>query len=212
MVRNPVELVYAFHRTRVVDGRENIMDFEEAWRKQDERRRGRSIPKFCVDKTMLRYSEIGMLGKQLERVFSVAPTEQVKVVVFDDFVENPRETYEGVLAFLDLPSDGRTEFPKINASKRTRSRLLGRGLGYVSRNTLRTKRALGVRGGLGIIEWLHKRNEASSPRPPLCASFEAELRNFFREDLELLSQLLSRDLSPWLRGESAAENAAKRTQ
>jgi hypothetical protein len=212
MVRNPVELVHAFHRTRVVDGRENILDFEKAWRKQDERRQGRSIPKFCVDKTMLLYSEIGMLGGQLERVFGVAPTEQVKVVILDDFVENPRETYEGVLNFLNLPSDGRKEFPKINTSKRARSRLFGRGLGYVSRKTLRTKKALGIRGGLGVIEWLEKRNTIHRPRPPLSASFEAELRDHFREDIELLSQLLGRDLSPWLRGESVAENASKRTQ
>ncbi len=207
MVRNPVDLVYAFHATRLYRGREDIMDFEEAWRKQDERRKGRSIPKFTVDKTALLYSEIGLLGKQLERMFSIAPAEQVKVVVFDDFVRSPQKAYEGVLSFLDLPNDGRTEFTIPNPSKRTRSRLLQRGLGYAVRNTMRTKRVLGIRGGLGVLSWISKSNTKVQPRPPLSASFEAELRDFYKEDVELLSQLLARDLSPWLRGESIAEGA-----
>ncbi len=212
MVRNPVELVYSFHGTRVVGRKEDVLDFEEAWRKQDERSRGRSVPRFCVDRSMLMYSELGMLGAQLERVFALAPAGQVKVVVFDDLVRDPRGVYEDVLAFLDLPGDGRTEFPRIHASERVRSSLLNRGVGYAVRNTLRTKKALGIRGGLGVLKWVDRRNIVNRPRPPLTASFEAELREHFREDVELLSGLLGRDLSPWLRGECDAKHAPKRAR
>jgi hypothetical protein len=205
MVRNPIDLVHSFHATRVYEGLEDVVDFEEAWRKQDERRRGRSIPKFCLDESMLLYSEIGLLGKQLQRMFSFAPAEQVKVVVFDDFVRSPKEAYEGVLSFLELPNDGRTEFPKLNPNMHRRSRFLQRGVGYAIRNTMRTKRVLGIRRGLGVLNRISKSNTKVQPRPPLSASFEAELRDFYKEDVELLSQLLDRDLAPWLRGESIAE-------
>jgi len=199
-----VELVYSFHGHLVHGGKEDVLDFEEAWRKQDERTRGRSVPRFCVDRSMLMYSELGMLGSQLERVLALAPAEQVKVVVFDDLAEDPRGVYEEVLAFLSLPDDGRTEFPRMNASRRARSPLLQHALRHVMSGSARTKRALGINGGLGVLKWANKRNRIDWPRPPLSVAFEAELREHFREDVELLSGLLGRDLSPWLRGESVA--------
>jgi hypothetical protein len=209
MVRNPVDMVYALHTMRVYAGYEHIVDFEEAWRKQDGQRSGRSIHKFH---TWYRYSEMGMLGRELERVFSIAPAEQVKVIIFDDFVHSPRVTYEEVLAFLGLPSDGRTEFQQINPSKRERSRTLQRGFWRVSDGTIRVKRALGIRRGLGILKWLNERNMKPEPRPPLSASFEYELREYFREDIELLSRLIDRDLSPWLRGERLTEGVPNSRQ
>jgi hypothetical protein len=213
IVRSPVDLVYSLHRELVLGDVEDVLDFEEAWRKQKERRNGHSIPRFCMDRSELLYSEVAMLGKQLEGVFSIAPAEQVKVIIFDDFVHSPQEIYGEVLSFLDLPDDRRTAFPQINSSNRAvRVHLFHRQLSHLKSKVARTKRALGIRRGLGVLKWLAEKNTKRQPRPPLSASFEAELRDFFREDIELLSQLIDRDLSPWLRGERLTEGVPKSRQ
>lgn len=212
MVRNPVDMIYSFHKHLVYIGRETCLDFEGAWRKQGERKQGRSIPENLLDRSKLFYSEIGMLGKQVERLFKVAPPEQIKIILFDDLAETPQEVYENVLTFLNLPSDDRTEFPNINPSKRVKSRRLQQMQWIVGLNVLRAKRTLGVQGRLNLLKSLKKLNTALTrfnteykARPALSPAFEAELRDFYKEDVELLSQLLGRDLSPWLRGQSIYE-------
>jgi hypothetical protein len=41
-------------------------------------------------------------------------------------------------------------------------------------------------------------NSTSKVRQPISPRFRAELEDFFRADVEKLSGLLGRDLSPWL--------------
>ena len=47
------------------------------------------------------------------------------VIVFEDFVRDPKTTYDAVLKYIDAPSDGRESFPQVNMAKVQRSRLLG---------------------------------------------------------------------------------------
>jgi len=81
---------------------------------EKERKKGKCIPLSCPDVKFLFYSEWGKLGAQLKRALNIVPQEQIKIILFDDFALNPEKVYREILSFLNLPDDGRKEFPRIN--------------------------------------------------------------------------------------------------
>jgi hypothetical protein len=136
------------------------------------------------------------LGEQVGRLFAHAGRDRTKLILFDDFAGNPKQVYEDVLDFLDLPSDGRTSFAISNSAQAHRwprfSQLLMRPpfplnlLKGMAKQVLR-------RDGTALYRHL----STKSPRPPLRTEFRQELIQFFREDTLLLQDLIDRDLSHW---------------
>ena len=68
MIRNPLDLAYALHSQLLYGGDENVEDFATAWRLQDERRRGESLPPGARDFKSLLYGDVAKLGEQVERL------------------------------------------------------------------------------------------------------------------------------------------------
>ncbi len=198
MVRNPIEMAYSLHQQELFSGNETVEDFERAWALQFERARGRQIPRFCKEPKRLLYGPACKLGEQLERLYRTVPKEKVLVLVLDDVKENPRREYLKVLAFLNVPDDGRRTFPVYNPAKARRFRPLGRVIGMVGRRLGRWKRALGIQGGLGLLNALDRLNTVPAPRPPLSEDMWQTLVSYFEDDIQRLSQLLDRDFSSWL--------------
>jgi hypothetical protein len=201
MFRNPVDMVHSLHSQLLYWSYETESDFEAAWRLQERRRQGLDLPQSCPEPQLLQYKEIGSFGTQTERLFSLFPREQVKLILYDDFAASPRRTYDEVIDFLGLPSDRRTEFPRINENKSAR-------LAWV-RNFLRApppgvrrafrwlKRATGDKGLTALRKGLIDLNTAKERRQPLSPKLRAELVEAFREEVALLSRLWDRDLSGW---------------
>jgi hypothetical protein len=200
MLRNPVDLVQAWHSEMYFEGVENIREFETAWRLEDARRRGKSIPHSCWEPKKLYYSEWGKLGDQVERLFSIAAREHVKIILFDDFVADTKRVYEEVLAFLGVPSDGRTDFPPVHESRSLRHPRLQRGLIFMANHFRRIRAASGLNLalGLGLFPKLLLLNSKPARRKSISPVLQAELSGFYREDVRKLSQLLGRDLSHWV--------------
>lgn len=195
MVRNPIDLVYSLHSQLVYNQIETERTFEKAWRLQESR----------PDRPFLQYARIGMLGRQIERLLRIFPREQVSIVVFDDFTESPGAVYHDTLAFLGLPSDGRTEFPKINENKQNRvqwvAKFARRTPGALTSITDQVKQVLGIER-LGLLDRVRHANTKRLARHPLPAALREELAAFFHEDIVQLSELLDRDLTGWSRGSS----------
>ncbi|NEP15031.1 MAG: sulfotransferase domain-containing protein, partial [Symploca sp. SIO2C1] len=125
MLRNPVDLVYSLHSHHLYNGFEAEKNFKIAWKMQDLRRNGLSIPKTCREPEKLQYKQVALLGAQIEKLLAIFPPQQVKIVLFDDFLVSPKAVYEEILSFMNIPSDGRLEFPKINESKTYKLEWLG---------------------------------------------------------------------------------------
>jgi Sulfotransferase domain len=200
MLRNPVDLVHAWHSEMYYEGIEDIVDFERAWRLEGERREGRRIPYACWEPKKLLYSEWGKLGDQVERLLSVVARDRLKVIVFDDFVADTRGVYEQVLSFLGVPLAGKDVFETVNESRVLRYPWLQRSVAYTA-NQVRRIRAisgLNLKWGLGFSQRLLLLNSKPSPRRSIPVEFRAELNEFFREDVHKLSKLVDRDLSYWV--------------
>ena len=198
MVRNPVDMFHSLHSQMLYERKENVEDEVEAWHLQDVRRVGKNLPRLCRDPKLLQYGTACKLGRQLQKLYALAHEKQVKVVVFDDFVGNPKEAYEGVLQFLGVPPDHRSVFPVFNENKQVRSKSVANFImaatlnPWVMQAFKATKRVFGLRA-LGFS----LRNTVIQGRPPMPTNFREELGQYFREDVKTLSELVGCDLSHW---------------
>jgi len=202
MVRTPLEMAPSLHSQNIFDCYENEPDFEAAWRKQQARRRGREMPFLCCEPKELMYSERCMLGAQVERMFRMVPRDRIKIIVMDDLRADARAVYESVLSFLEVPSDGRVDFPIHNENKVARWRAWNHFLATAGK----LKKASGLRLSVPWGPSLVRFAGAPAVRRTLRPEFLNELREHFTVDVELLSRLIDRDLTGWLK---AAESDAR---
>jgi hypothetical protein len=202
MFRNPVEMVHSFHSQLLYISEETISDFETAWRLQERRSRGLDLPPAIRSPLLVQYEDIGRVGTQTQRLLSLFPRSQVKLILYDDFAASPQRVYDEVIDFLEIPHDNRSEFPRINENKRARItwlRHFARKPPPALREVyLNIKQALGVEGMNAIKRKVVKLNTVRERRPPLSPEFRAELVETFREEVALLSRLLNRDLRHWV--------------
>ncbi len=203
MVRNPVDMAYSLHEQQVVAGNEHIDDFAQAWRLSEKRAKGQEVTRWCREPKLLDYKSVCKLGEQLERLFKTVPRDRVLILVLDDVKENPRREYLKVLDFLGVPDDGRTEFPVYNPAKERRWPWLRKAVLTAGKVSRVVKTTLGIPSiwGTGILTKVDMINLRYRPRPPMPPELRAEITQYFREDILLLSSLLNRDFSAWLKVE-----------
>jgi hypothetical protein len=210
MVRNPVDMVYSFHSQLYFSNDEDVPAFETAWEWQEARAGGARIPKSCREPRLLQYREVGKLGGRLQLLRSLLSTNQLRVIVFDDFVANPKAVYEQVLTFLRVATDGRQDFPVVNENKMARSKFLSRVSSSIPRplhNAVRElKHAIGAEGVPFNV--LAKVNVRRGKRPRLSDDFRRRLLAEFDPDIRLLERCLNRDLSQWRTSEDHVASAA----
>ncbi len=199
-LRNPIDFVRSLHARLLYSHNEDRANLAEAWAMQDTRREGRELPRSVQTPELLQYREIAMFGRQISRLFDAFPREQVRVVLLEEWRDDPRGTYLSPLEFLGLDDDGRTTFPKVNEQRRHRLDLLGalmvRPPAYLRRAWNVAKRIGGpgiVRYADRVIEW-NAASETAAPMPDgLRASILAELA----PDIALLGRLVGRDFARW---------------
>jgi hypothetical protein len=202
MVRNPVDMAYSLHEQQLRSFNENVQDFGRAWRLSPERREGLQVPPGCKDPILLDYPAWCRLGEQLERLFSIVTHERVLVLVLDDVKENPRREYLRVLEFLDVPDDGRQEFPVFNPARAWRSPRIGRAIRALARFVAKSKHIQGwlPRRSFGFVRHLEAWNTQYRPRPPLPEDLRMELEAYFADDVRKLEELLGRKFPSWRSG------------
>jgi len=198
MLRNPVEMIYSLHAHRVFTKHEDILDFGTALDAEEDRKRGLRVPPNSNPGEVRIYRDMARYASQVRRYFGVFPREQILVIVFDDFTENPRTVFRGVCRFLDIDPAFEPVFSVRNPNRRS-------GWPWVSA-ALRPLLAMGIhravlpealRGALrSRIERVHSPLER---RPPLPMALQRRLERDFAQDVADLSELLGRDLTHWCR-------------
>ena len=190
-LRDPAEMAISLHHQQVFNGNENIEDFRRAWSFETLRKQGASVR--ASEPSHLYYSEICRLGEQVERLLS--HTDNVHFVHLDDMKSCPQAVYNSVLDFLDLPRHDVPLTPHNPASGRRSA-----GVRSAVRVLGAAKQRLGLRKGFGFlraIDRLNARPETWSADP----STMQWLREYYREDSELLSRLITPS-TPRLRASS----------
>ncbi len=114
MVREPVDLALSFYLQMLRFLHEDLPDIAQAWEAQESRARGLRVPRHARAPELLQYRQVASLGTQLERFVSLVPADQRMIIELDNLAADPGRVYSEVLAFLDVPHDGRDDFPRVN--------------------------------------------------------------------------------------------------
>jgi hypothetical protein len=201
MLRNPVEMAISMHAQMLWTCDESVTDFARAWALCADRRAGGQVPRRCRDPKTLSYDRVPLLGHQLRRLLGIFPRSQVGWWFFDDLMADPGHVYREVLSFLDVPDDGRREFPRVNARKHARSRVLSlctqKMPRRVSSAAMQLKRGLGIQRW-GVLDALRRANVRSHGNNEVPPSMRHEVTEHFASDVHLLEDITGRGLGHWL--------------
>lgn len=209
MVRNPCEMVPSLHQQLLNNYDEDQNDLLSAWELQERRQQGINIPARCREPKLLQYSEICKIGLQIQSFFEIVPPNKRMVIVFDDFKLDANTVYKKVLSFIDLEDDGRIDFPIINESFQWRFQKLS-NFAFTPSNSpdlINTigKKILNFLGleRVGLFRIFFYINNNFNRKNFLREKPSEKLMNYFRkdfsDDLELIGNLLQRDLTIWLK-------------
>jgi len=196
MVREPVGAMISWHGQLVSMGIEDIFDFEEAVRAQDDRRAGRRLPETKRMRLGLQYTDMFSYPDQIERYVDAFGRAQLHIIVLDDLIADNTGVYKDVLRFLDVDDTFQPDFGVHNEKKWLRAppvnKLMTKNQGLRSFAKLATPRTL-RRWMVGVLSHIFP----SPPRPEIRIEYINELRASCQPDVDRLGRLLERDLSHW---------------
>lgn len=199
ILRDPADVAYAFHMEQLYTGLEREQDFAAAWQDQPRREAEWDAAQDGRPDSLL-YRRIASFGEQIETLFELVPASRRKVIIYDDFRDDPRAVWLGLLAFLGLPDDGRTDFSPRNAAHAQRFPGLSHFLLAPPRPLAPAIKALRMgllSRDLRLVKLLKRFLNVKRPRPELDQVLRAEMTSWFRPDVERLEGVLQRGLPAW---------------
>ena len=200
MLRSPLEAARSWHLQNLTALYEDIPEFENAWRAQPDRAAGKRVPPTCVDSSLLQYGAVFSYAVQLRRLLASVPRDQLHVIIFEEFFADPAAHYAALLRFLGVEPDGRTDFPPVYGARELRSTALAYLYLHppeLVRKLWRPLRGIGKSIGVHPTSFLKTVNERATKKEPLPPAFEAELREYFSNDISDLETILGRNLDLW---------------
>jgi hypothetical protein len=146
------------------------------------------------------YRDRVQYAEQVQRYLDTFGRENVRIIVFDDFVRDSAMVYKDTLLFLDVSTDFQHEFRVFNTSKRVRS---------VAIHNFTKRPPQSIRSFVKIVTPFQLRQRAVNGLQSLNTKHEAsrQLPHKLRRQLqakllpavEQLSKLIDRDLTYWCR-------------
>lgn len=204
VLRNPVDFIQSYHQLNLSLLREDVTDLGQAWDLYDVRKQGKHIPPSARQPELVYYQEMGCFAKHVRHLYAIFPQEQIRIYLFDELVTSPKNVYEDILSFIGIPSDGRVDFPRVNAGFVVKSSLMAKILHppqFIYKPFMNLIGLFGPKMMKNIFllyDRLEHLNTSESKRQKLPPELRARMLAYFRPDIEQLARLLQRDLSHWL--------------
>lgn len=200
MIRNPVEMIYSYHGQRLFNGTEDIDDFEKAIEAIPDRRLGNRLPHDPFPIEGLFYIDIAKYSEQIKRYLDLFGKENVHIIVFDDFKHDSRSSYAQTLDFLGLGSEIPQNLPddniSRNASKHYKNKFLKKLISSPPSSLKMIGKILIPNRNLrqNALRKLKIMNIKWQPRPTMKPELKSKLEEYYKPEVETLSQMLDRDL------------------
>jgi hypothetical protein len=199
-LRNPADLIQAWHWQMLETLDEDQTDFETAWKLIEPRQKGQNLPTHCRNPKILNYRLFGQLDTHVERLQKSIPQEQLKIILLDDLKNVPDQTLHNLCQFLDIPWHPDMKLPYSNPASQLRHRKL---MGLLKKPPLPLRiirdalkpfyNKLGFHPG----KWFFEASRTPQKRPPLRPEFEKQLKAEFLPVVNRLEELLNRNLETW---------------
>ena len=201
ILREPASFLRSLHLQFVQVYLESEKDLRKALALEDARRAGRHLPSKPYWPRATLYSEHVRYVEQLRRYHTVFPSEQVLVLIYEDFRADNEAAVRTVQRFLEVddthPIDVKDANPTVQVrSQRAYSLLhaVANGEGPAARAVQTAAQKLAPRGlTRGSAVAIRDRFLYRDPPPP-DESLMLELRRRFEPEVVALSEYLGRDL------------------
>jgi hypothetical protein len=192
ILREPTSFLRSLHLQMVRNHVQPELDFRNAILNEGREGEGKRV---------LKYSDRVCYVEQLNRYHAVLPSEQVLVLIYDDFRADNDAVMRGVLRFLDVDADVPIAPIDANPSIAPRSRALDAwvhrmraGRGPLTRRVNTTFKMLTPARTRHRAMRAFQRNVVYRDVPPADEAFTDELRRRFKPEVLALSEYLDRDL------------------
>lgn len=117
ILREPVDFLRSYHLQSLKNlptEAETIKEFKHALDLEPSRKLGKNLPPKCLIPEFLYYRERVKYVEHLKRFYEYFREEQIKVIIYDDWIQDNQGIYKDVLEFLDVRSDFEPSFSSYN--------------------------------------------------------------------------------------------------
>ena len=194
MFREPVDFLYSYHSAARFALGEDCKELIEALAVENARKKGKCLSKRVIAPSWLYYSDFIKYAEHVNRFLYLFPINQIKIIVFESFINEIQNAYEDILKFLNVDSNFRPEFNIVNPNKKLKWPNLKK---YTldSPYFRKTLRLLFSDDRYAAMKKIYKdKMVIYQPRPPLDKSLRKALMTKFKGDVEKISKLLQIDL------------------
>lgn len=196
VLRNPVERAYSNYLEHRWEGREPLADFGAALDNETARAAAGWSP-------FWQYRTMGLYGEQLERYFGVFDQDQLRVFLFEDFIQNRMAVLADIASFLEIDAFPPSEPVHRNAAGIPRNRTIQKAMRRSSRIKSVMKSVLPSETRASIRRGLERFNLT---KPDMPEQVRQTLIDFYRDDIRKVEEILKRDLSRWIGSPSPKTN------
>lgn len=186
ILRDPSERAFSNYLHHVRDGVEPLT-FEDALAKEPERAREGYWWGY-------QYRGASFYFESVKRYLEIFSHSRVKVFLFEELQQNPRNMMEEMFRFLGVDDTFAPKMQRYNVSGIPRSIYLQRFLTEPSQTKAMLSRLLPASTRRDLRSFLRRKNLR---RPQMKASTRQLLKSTFRSDVERLQNLVGRDLTSW---------------
>lgn len=187
-LRNPVDMANSQHNHMISHGSENIIDFGEALKLEQERKGKLLDPR--------EYVRIASYYEQVKRYIDLFGKKNVKIVIFEEMKENPDKIYKEIIKFLGL-KPVETDFKVINESKIIKSISYSKVLYVIMHLPRPVKWILKKIIPIKMRDFIRNINLKQGKVKPVESELRAELNKQFKPDIHKLEKLIGKNLSIW---------------
>jgi len=188
-LRDPIERLYSNYLMQFRNGRITGTFIEEI---------KRSLNQKIKNKPHLVF-ETSLYSKNVKRYFEIFGEKQVKIIIFEEWIKNPKKTIEEILNFLGLPNRiSNFQVRKDNVFVAPKERMSKRLLGSAKLRNIAYK-TLSQSSRTSLKKLLVK----PSKKPKMEPTDIKILIQFYKDDVKTLENLLDKKL-PWKNFETKA--------
>ena len=184
-LRDPIERAFS-HYLVAMRSHDEIIDFDDAFDKYMK-------PIDKKSKFFKKYVKNGLYHDDVKKFIELFGKEKVKIIIFEEFIQNPKIKFQEILDFLELDSD----VPSIVGKK---FNVYGEPLGKLGERIINekiinkiAKKILSKNMRVQLLRFLTKKN---SEKPSLQQEQREILKKIYMEDSLKLEKLLNHKL-PW---------------
>jgi hypothetical protein len=176
ILRNPINRAFSHYLWLVSLGKENL-SFSEAIKKSLSAK-----PDFSG-----RIIDGGMYSNQIQRYLDEFDQKQIKIIIFEEFLKNPKLIVEDILKFLDIDSNPPEIFEAFNSYVEPRGKL--------AKSMIQNKflQKLGTSLPQTIASQATKILDKKAVKPKMSESNMKMLKNIYSEDVKNLKSILNKD-------------------